>query len=106
MVRMWFLVVFMILSNACAHVDESNAEKLSAQRAIESAASAYAESQEAGHAWRAARLYLEAARGALERGEYALAVAEADRSLQVAQASLTQARVETEVWEANFPAKR
>ena len=76
-----------------------------AQLAVDAATDAYAQSQEAGHAWQATRLSLEAAQGALERGEYELAETQAQRALQIAEASLAQARTEAEAWQASFPAK-
>ena len=100
MKRIWLSATCVFLLTACAEAPEPEDPAVGAQLAIDAATGAYAQSQEAGHAWQATRLRLESAQAALESGDYALAETEAQRALQTAEASLAQARTESEVLKA------
>ena len=89
MKRIWLLAICLFGLNACADTGEPENPAARAQVAIDAAAAAYTQSQEAGHAWQATRVSLEAAQTALERGEFALAETEAQRALQIAKGCKT-----------------
>ncbi len=66
----------------------------------------YEEAIDAGFAWRANRLALEAARKALASGDEQTAEATIEEAIKLADASLAQAAREAKEWDTRFPFAR
>ncbi len=96
------LALLALLSVAsCAFADKNG---LAARMAL--AESKYQEAVDAGFAWRANRLALEAARVSMDTGNEQAAAAMIEEAIKLADASLAQAAREAEEWDTRFPFSR
>ncbi len=92
-----------VLVAGCAAQGAGDSPRAQAETALAIAQEKYAESAQAGFAWRNAKLALEAAASALALEDYAGAQNQAELAIALAEASLAQAALEAEAWSQRAP---
>ena len=97
------IVVILTVLVGCAESPPTTDVANAAKQAIERAESKFEQSRVVGHAWLPTKQSLAAAKQAFGDADYVLAIAQAERTEALAEASLAQAESEQNAWRERFP---